>query len=104
VAARLRPVAAILPPIAELAADLNESLRDSGVVEGLQLYTFYGAGAQARFDQFSHILPSYQVAAPCQQYAREPLPECSAHFRGISKEGQTLFRNGAATLDYLLGG
>ena len=31
------------------------------MVEGLQLYTFYGAGAQARFDQFSHILPSYQI-------------------------------------------
>jgi ABC-type transporter Mla subunit MlaD len=80
VADRLRPVAEILPPIVELAADLNESLRDSGAVEGLQLYTFYGAGAQARFDQFSHILPSYQIASDCQQYARTPLEGCSAHF------------------------
>ena len=96
VAARLKPVAAILPPIAELAGDLNESLRDSGVVEGLQLYTFYGAGAQARFDQFSHILPSYQIANPCQQYAREPVPGCDGHFRGESSAD-------AATLDYLLG-
>jgi hypothetical protein len=63
-------------------------LRDSGAIEGLQLYVFYGAGAQARFDQFSHILPSYQIAGPCQQYAREPVPECDAHFQG---------------LDYLLG-
>jgi ABC-type transporter Mla subunit MlaD len=104
VARRLKPVAAILVPITELAADLNESLRDSGAVEGLQLYTFYGAGAQARFDRFSHILPSYQIASTCQQYAREPLPECNARFRGessLSKEGQTPFRN--ATLDYLLG-
>jgi ABC-type transporter Mla subunit MlaD len=88
VAARLRPVAAILPPIAELAAKLQESVRDSGAIEGLQLYAFYGTGAQARFDQFSHILPSYQIAGPCQQYAREPVPECDAHFQG---------------LDYLLG-
>ena len=88
VAAKLKPVAAILPPIAELAAKLQESVRDSGAVEGLQLYTFYGTGAQARFDKFSHILPSYQIAGPCQQYAREPVPECDSHFQG---------------LDYLLG-
>jgi virulence factor Mce-like protein len=100
VADKLKPVAAILRPITELAADLNESLRDSGAVEGLQLYTFYGAGAQARFDRFSHILPSYQVAGSCQQYAREPVPECNSHF---SKEGQTPFRKDAAALDFLLG-
>ncbi len=99
VARRLKPVAAILPPIVELAADLQESVRDSGVVEGLQLYAFYGAGAQARFDQFSHILPSYQIAAPCQQYAREPAPECDAHFNGEPAADAT----GRATLDYLLG-
>ncbi|MEA2386333.1 MAG: hypothetical protein QOJ22_507 [Thermoleophilaceae bacterium] len=80
VARKLQPVAAILPPIVRLAAQLNESLRDSGSVEGLLLYTFYGAGAQARFDQVSHILPSYQIASECQQYARTPIPECSAHF------------------------
>ena len=95
VAARLKPVAAILVPITELAADLNESVQENGAVEGLQLYTFYGAGAQARFDQFSHILPSYQLASTCQQYAREPVEGCSAHFAGASQE--------AATLDYLLG-
>jgi virulence factor Mce-like protein len=99
VAARLKPVAELLVPITDLASDLNESLRERGVVEHLQLYTFYGAGAQARFDQFSHILPSYQIASPCQQYAREPRPICNARF---SKEGQTPFRNEAA-LDYLLG-
>jgi len=95
VAARLKPVAAILVPITELAADLNESVQENGAVEGLQLYTFYGAGAQARFDQFSHILPSYQLASLCQQYARQPVDGCSARFAGASQE--------AATLDYLLG-
>ena len=80
VADRLGPVAAILPPIVALAADLNESLRDTGTVEHLLLYMFYGTGAQARFDQFSHILPSYQIAGDCQQYARVPLEGCSAHF------------------------
>ena len=105
VATKLKPVAAILRPIVELAADLNESLRDSGAVEGLQLYTFYGAGAQARFDRFSHILPSYQVAASCQQYAREPRPECDAHFEGSDPEGSDPQGSDpmARGLDYLLG-
>ena len=80
VADRLKPVAEILPPIAALGADLGESLRDSGAVEGLQLFLFYGTGAQARFDRFSHILPSYQIAGSCQQYARVPKPECDARF------------------------
>jgi virulence factor Mce-like protein len=96
VAAKLKPVARVLRPIVALAAELNESLRDSGAVEGLQLYAFYGAGAQARFDRFSHILPSYQIASSCQQYAREPSPGCNARFRGESSAS-------AAALDFLLG-
>jgi phospholipid/cholesterol/gamma-HCH transport system substrate-binding protein len=96
VAAKLKPVAAILPPIAELAAKLQESVRDSGAIEGLQLYVFYGTGAQARFDQFSHILPSYQLAGDCQRYAREPVPACDSHFQGSGA-------NDRAALDYLLG-
>jgi ABC-type transporter Mla subunit MlaD len=98
VAAKLKPVASILRPIAELAADLQDSVRNSGAIEGLQLYAFYGAGAQARFDQFSHILPSYQLATPCQQYASKPAAGCNARFRGESSGSA-----GAATLDYLLG-
>jgi virulence factor Mce-like protein len=105
VAAGLKPVAELLVPITDLVGDLNESLRNSGAVEHLQLYTFYGAGAQARFDQFSHILPSYQLASPCQQYARAPREGCSARFAGsdpersaaVSKEGLTPFRNRAAS-------
>jgi hypothetical protein len=98
VAANLKPVAQVLRPIVDLAADLQESVRDSGAVEGLQLYTFYGTGAQARFDQVSHILPSYQLASPCQQYAKEPTAGCNARFKGESSDSA-----GAATLDYLLG-
>jgi ABC-type transporter Mla subunit MlaD len=96
VATKLKPVARILRPITELAADLNDSVRDNGAIEGFQLYAFYGAGAQARFDRFSHILPSYQLTGPCARYAREPAPGCDSHFRGDSGAG-------AATLDYLLG-
>lgn len=86
VADRLKPVAEILPPITRLAADLGESLRDNGAVENLLLFFFYGTGAQARFDRFSHILPSYQIAGTCQAYAREPVPGCSARFGGDAQE------------------
>lgn len=82
VADRLKPAAAILPPIVELGAELSESLRDQGAVEHLLLYPFYAAGATARFDQFSHILPSYQIAGSCQEYATEPVAGCSARFNG----------------------
>ena len=98
VATKLKPVTQVLRPIAELAADLQDSVRDSGSIEGLQLYTFYGTGAQARFDRFSHILPSYQLASPCQQYGHEPAAGCDAHFRGESTDSAD-----TATLDYLLG-
>jgi ABC-type transporter Mla subunit MlaD len=80
VADRLQPVAAILPPIVRLGADLNESLRDNGAIEHLMLFMYYATAATARFDQFSHILPSYQIADPCQQYAAVPAAGCSARF------------------------
>ena len=38
-----------------------------GVVEGILKFLYYGTAATARFDQFSHILPSYQIAGQCQQ-------------------------------------
>jgi ABC-type transporter Mla subunit MlaD len=80
VADSLQPVAEILPPIVKLGAQLTESLRDKGAVEHLLLYPFYATGATARFDQFSHILPSYQIAGLCQQYATAPVDGCDAHF------------------------
>lgn len=82
VAARLRPVAELLPPVVGTATDLTRSLRESGGVEGLQTFSFYGATSAARFDQVSHVLPSYNLVSSCQQYATEPQPGCSAHFGG----------------------
>lgn len=82
VARDLETVADQLPYLTELGADLNESLRKTGAVEGLQRFVYYGAAAQARFDSTSHMLPSYQIAGACQQYARTPVPECDAHFGG----------------------
>jgi virulence factor Mce-like protein len=77
---KLKPVAAALPHVAEQVRLLLLSLREKGVVEGLQSFVYYAAAATSRFDRFSHILPSYQVIGPCQQYATTPAPGCNANF------------------------
>jgi ABC-type transporter Mla subunit MlaD len=89
VARKLLPVARRLPEVAKLARLLNESLRARGVVEGLQSFVYYATAATSRFDRFSHILPSYQLAGTCQQYATAPVSGCSARFTGgggVSKQ------------------
>jgi virulence factor Mce-like protein len=95
VAKLLRPVTHTAVPIAQLAADLNDSIKAKGVVEGILSYIYLGTAATARFDQFSHILPSYQIAGPCQQYATKPQPGCSARYSSDTSQ--------AKALDYLLG-
>lgn len=82
VARKLLPVARLLPETSLLARQLNESLRQRGVVEGLESFVYYAAAATSRFDRFSHILPSYQIAGSCQQYATTPVDGCSARFTG----------------------
>ncbi|MEA2468427.1 MAG: hypothetical protein QOJ57_2553, partial [Thermoleophilaceae bacterium] len=80
VARKLLPVARHLPEVARLARLLNESLKARGFVEGLQRFVYFAAAATSRFDRFSHILPSYQIAGSCQQYAQTPVDGCSARF------------------------
>jgi ABC-type transporter Mla subunit MlaD len=80
VAIQLLPIARRLPAVARLAAVLNASLKNRGVIEGLAAFVYYGSAATARFDRFSHILPSYQIAGTCQQYATTPTPGCSARW------------------------
>ncbi|MEA2422630.1 MAG: hypothetical protein QOF55_1729, partial [Thermoleophilaceae bacterium] len=82
VARKLMPVARRLPELARLSRLLNESLRQRGVVEGLQSFVYFATAATARFDRFSHILPSYQIAGTCQQYATTPVAGCSANWNG----------------------
>lgn len=83
VARKLRPVAARLPHVASQARALTNSLVEKGVVEGLQSFVYYAASATARFDRFSHILPSYLIVSSCQQYATAPAPGCNANFGGV---------------------
>jgi virulence factor Mce-like protein len=82
VARKLLPVARHLPEVARLARLVNESLKARGFVEGLQSFVYFAAAATSRFDRFSHILPSYQIAGFCQQYATAPVDGCSARFTG----------------------
>ena len=39
--------------------------------------------AAARFDRYSHILPSYQVTGTCAQWTDVPERQCDAHYAGF---------------------
>jgi ABC-type transporter Mla subunit MlaD len=85
VADLLDPVARRMPPTVRIARPLVDSLRDKRVIEAIGPFAFYGALASARFDKVSHILPSYQISGPCQQYVEHPAAGCNAHFKGMGK-------------------
>ena len=55
-------------------------------MEGLELFSFYGATSTSRFDQYSRILPSYQIASNCAQYATAPAAGCSARWPGAASQ------------------
>ena len=88
----LRQATALMPRPVRVATELVESLRERGVVEGLQSFVYFASAATSRFDRFSHIIPTYQIAGPCNDYAREPEPGCSARWGGtpaaISREAR----------------
>ena len=89
VARDLRPVARRLPETLVLARQLTESLRDRGAIDGLMSFFYYATAATARFDRFSHIVPSYQVTGTCAQYATEPVAGCSARWGGGAQAAGT---------------
>src|SRR3954453_18591193 len=76
-----------LPPLLRIALPLVRSLRDKRVIEAIGPFAYYGAVASSRFDKVSHILPSYQISNPCQQYAEQPAADCNAHFAAMGKGG-----------------
>jgi ABC-type transporter Mla subunit MlaD len=93
VAQKLLPVAQRLPETARMARELNENLKERGAVEGLQRFVYFATAATARFDRFSHILPSYQIAGSCQQYATAPVEGCSANWHsGGAPAGKSVAR------------
>jgi virulence factor Mce-like protein len=80
VVARLRTFAVAARPAGAMVSQLFASLRDRGVVEGLQTFVYYAAAATSRFDSVSHLLPAHALGSQCQQYATTPDPLCSAKF------------------------
>jgi virulence factor Mce-like protein len=77
---KLRAFAKVGVPAGDLVAQLNESLRDRGVVEGIQSFVYTAALAISRYDSVSHILPSYLVSpAACMVFASTTTPSCDAH-------------------------
>ena len=85
VAELLRPVARRLPPVTGHLTLLLESLRDNGAIEGILGYAYNGAISTARFDRYSHILPTYQIGVTCNAPAERPAPGCDAHFAGSAE-------------------
>ena len=82
-------------------------MRTNGAVEGIQTFVTNIASSLARFDDASHILPSYQVAGECMLYAEKPVKGCSAHYAGGNASAGTSKKKSASprvqALDYLLG-
>ena len=81
----LDPVSRKLPPTVALVKGLVDSLVARGVPEGLLRFVWIATAAEARFDQVSHVVPSYQLGGTCNQYAETPAAGCSAHFSGVGK-------------------
>ena len=90
VATRLEPAAKLLPHVGEVAQDLTHSLRATRGVEWINEFLWHATAATARFDQVSHIVPSYQVTGACQQYATKPVKGCSAHYASYPDQGSVL--------------
>jgi virulence factor Mce-like protein len=68
--------------------DLFASLRQRGVVEGLQTFTYFAALATSRFDKYSHTLPAHLIGTQCSQYATATVAGCSANFAGGGAEAK----------------
>jgi virulence factor Mce-like protein len=82
VVTQLRAFAKAALPTGVSVDELFQSLRQRGVVEGLQTFTYFAALATSRFDKYSHTLPAHLLASSCSQYATATVPGCSANFAG----------------------
>ena len=97
----LDPVSRKLPPAVALVKGLVDSLIARGVPEGIGRFVWLSVAATGRFDQISHVLPSYQLGGTCNTYATTPTAGCSAHFSGVGKGAPN---NGGSTAAGALAG
>jgi hypothetical protein len=93
---RLQRLTVPLTPVAQLTADLFQSTRDKGAVEGLLRFVYYATTAQARYDAVSHILPAFpMIKDTCNLYATTTVKGCDTHFAA----GTTTAAAGQGTTD-----
>ena len=77
---RLRRFAADAGPAGELVAELLNSVKEKGALDGLGGFFYYTTAAVARFDRFGHYLPAYIIGSSCVLHATTPVPGCSAKY------------------------
>jgi phospholipid/cholesterol/gamma-HCH transport system substrate-binding protein len=90
---QLRGFARAALPTGVRVDQLFGSLRERGVVEGLQSFVYFAALATSRFDRYSHILPAHLIGTSCSQYATVTVPTCSANFAGGGAEAKAKARH-----------
>src|SRR5207245_8938214 len=83
--ALLAPAPRKLPPAVARVKGLVDSLLARGVPEEIGRFVWLSVAATGRFDQISHVLPSYQLGGTCNTYATTPTAGCSAHFSGVAR-------------------
>jgi virulence factor Mce-like protein len=84
-------------PASELGAKVFTNLRDTGSFENLLGVFYTVAGATARFDEKSHLLPAFAMLNQCAVPASTPVAACSANFSATPNTRRTRATRKAAT-------
>jgi virulence factor Mce-like protein len=91
VAVRSRPViheirrfTTAAKPVAPLFSSLFVNSRDRGFIENALKFVYVAGAASARFDRYSHILPSHLIFNPCARYSQAPVAGCNSNYSAAS--------------------
>lgn len=85
---QLRTFAKQAKPTGRMVDQLFASMRERGVVEGLQSFVYNVTLATAWYDRYGHMVPAYPVLpADCMVYATKPVKGCSAALSDQLPEG-----------------
>jgi ABC-type transporter Mla subunit MlaD len=71
-------------PVTTNLASLLTSLKNTGGVERLMQFLFYGASATNGYDQYAHYLRAALLVNLCSDYATSPRGGCSSNFQEAS--------------------
>lgn len=86
----LRQVGTNLPEAGRSLASTLVDLRDSGFVENLNLFAYYGSSALSRFDSQSHIFASAAEVNTCSGYTTTAVPGCNGFYNQSSPPARSL--------------